>query len=113
MSIGADVDLGTVSVNANYNLDMSAIARDPTDKFSVQARLDLGDRGRGSDRQRADELYTEGLREFSLGNLQTAIDLWSRVIAIDPTYTPAWKYRAIAETTLTTQREAAAAGTAP
>jgi hypothetical protein len=110
MSVGADVDLGTVSVNANYNLDMSAIARNPADKFSVQARLDLGDRGRTDRRQRADVLYTEGLREFSLGNLQRSIELWDQVLAIDPTHTPARNYRDIAAATLATQRDAAAAG---
>jgi hypothetical protein len=111
MSVGADVDLGTVSVNANYNLDMSALARNPADKFSVQARLDLGDRGRADRRQRADDLYTEGLREFSAGNLAKSIELWQQVLEIDPKYTPARQYLAIAEATLKTQEEAARAGT--
>ncbi|OHD73084.1 MAG: hypothetical protein A2177_12975 [Spirochaetes bacterium RBG_13_68_11] len=110
MSVGADVDLGTVSVTANYNLDMSALARNPADKFSVQARLDLGDDGRTDLHRRADELYTEGLREFSLGNLEKAIARWKEVLAIDETYTPARQYLAIAEATLETQRKAAAAG---
>jgi hypothetical protein len=113
MSVGADVDLGTVSVDANYNLDMSAVARNPADKFSVQARLDLGDRGRGTRRSRADELYTEGLREFSVGNLQNAVDLWQQVLAIDDTYTPARQYLAIAQATLQTLREATSSGTGP
>jgi hypothetical protein len=111
MSIGADIDLGTVSVTANYNLDMSALARNPVDKFSVQARLDLGDRGRTDLRRQADDLYMEGLREFSIGNLQNAIELWTRVLAIDDAYTPARQYLAIAEATLETQRKAAATGT--
>ena len=111
MSLGADVDFGTVSVNANYNLDMSALARNPVDKFSVQARLDLGDRGRAENRRLADEKYAEGLRQFSLGNLQKAIELWTEVLKLDPTYTPARKYRAIAETTWKAQEEARRAGT--
>jgi hypothetical protein len=111
ISVGADVDLGTVSVSANYNLDMSAIARNPADKFSVQARIDLGDRGRGERRQRADELYTEGLREFSLGHLTRAIELWTEVLAIDKDYTPALEYRDIAQRTLETQEAASHAGT--
>ena len=112
MSVGADVDLGTLSVNANYNLDMSAVARNPADKFSVQARLDLGDRGRGTLRSRADELYTEGLREFSVGNYQQAVDLWRQVLAIDETYTPARQYLAIAQATLDAIRDATS-GTGP
>lgn len=108
MSVGADVDLGTVSLNATYNLDLSAVARNPVDKFSVQARLDLGDRGRAARAAQADELYTEGLREFSDGNLERAIRLWTDVLAIDRTYTPARQYLAIAEATLKTQRDAAA-----
>lgn len=111
VSVGADIDLGTVSVTANYNLDMSAIARNPADKFSIQARLDLGDGGRAARRAEADELYTEGLREFSLGHLEKAIALWDRVLQIDDAYTPAEQYRAIAVATLKTQSEAAAVGT--
>jgi len=111
ISLGADVDFGTVSVNANYNLDMSALARNPVDKFSVQARLDLGDGGRAEKRKLADEKYADGLRQFSLGNLERAIALWTEVLKLDPTYTPARKYRAIAETTWKAQEEARRAGT--
>mgnify|MGYP001154533439 CR=1 FL=1 len=62
-------------------------------------------------RRRADDLYTEGLREFSLGNLENAIRRWNEVLAIDETYTPARQYLAIAEATLIIQGKAAAAGT--
>ena len=112
MSVGADVDLGTVSVNATYNLDMSAVARNPADKLSVQARLDLGDRGRESRRGRADELYTEGLRLFSVGEYQNAIELWQQVLEIEPAYTPARQYLAIAQATLDAIRDASS-GIAP
>jgi tetratricopeptide (TPR) repeat protein len=81
------------------------------DKFSVQARLDLGDRDRAANRKRADELYAEGLRQFSLGQLDKAIELWTEVLKIDAKYTPARKYRAIAETTRKAQEEARKAGT--
>ena len=111
ISVGADVDLGSINVSANYNLDMSAIARNPLDKFSVQARIDLGDQGRGERRQRADDLYAEGLREFSIGNLSQAVEMWSQVLEIDRNYTPAAQYRAIALATIETQQEAARAGT--
>lgn len=112
ISIGADVDLGTFGVVANYNLDMSAIARNPADKFSVQARFDLGDRGRGERKLRADELYAMGLSEFSQGNLERAVALWAQVLAIDPGYTPARDYKDIAEATLVMQEEARNAGAA-
>lgn len=113
LSVGVDVDVGTVSVNAAYSLDLSAVASNPLDKFSIQARLDLGDRGRGDRKARADELYTEGLREFSDGNLERAIELWTDVLAIDRSYTPARQYLAIAEATLQTRRDAAAVGGGP
>jgi hypothetical protein len=114
VSIGADVDLGSWSVNANYNLDMSALARNPADKFSIQARIDLGDRGRGERRLRADELYAEGLREFSVGNLLKAIELWKAVLEIDLKYSPASQYIAIAQATIDIQdqiRDAGGTGT--
>jgi hypothetical protein len=115
MSVGADVNLGkwsigTLSLNANYNLDLSAIATNPADKLSVQARLDLGDGGRAARRQQADELYRAGLQAFSVGDLERAKALWEQALKIDPKHTLAKRWIPIVERTLKTRQEAIEAG---
>ena len=66
--------LGTLAFNVNYNLDLSG-SLNPLDKFSVQAKFDLGDSAgvrRGS--QQAETLYLQGVEEFANGNYAKAID---------------------------------------
>ena len=96
VSIGSSVDLEKVSFVLNYNLDLSGRV-DPLDKFSIQAKLNLGDRGRLAAQNRIDELYLNGLEAFAQGDLEKAIDFWEQVLEIDPSYTPA---RANIETAL-------------
>jgi tetratricopeptide (TPR) repeat protein len=87
-SIGSSVDLKKVSFVLNYNLDLSGRI-DPLDKFSLQAKLNLGDRGRLAEQTRIDELYLNGLEAYAEGDLEEAIDFWEHVLEIDPSYTPA------------------------
>ena len=88
ISMGSSVDLGKVSFVLNYNLDLSGRIN-PLDKFSLQAKLDLGDRGRLAAQNRIDELYLGGLEAYAKGDLEEAIDYWEQVLEIDPSYTPA------------------------
>ena len=88
ISLGSSVDLEKVSFVLNYNLDLSGRV-DPLDKFSLQAKLNLGDRGRGDEQRQLDGLYFEGLELYSEGDLSGAIRKWEEVLEIDPTYSPA------------------------
>jgi hypothetical protein len=88
ISIGSSVEMEKVSFVLNYNLDLSGRV-DPLDKFSLQAKLNLGDRGRLAAQNRIDDLYLEGLERYAEGRLAEAIDIWEQVLEIDPTYTPA------------------------
>jgi cytochrome c-type biogenesis protein CcmH/NrfG len=62
---------------------------DPLDKFSLQAKLNLGDKGRGDKQRELDGLYLKGLESYAAGDLSAAIDYWEQVLEIDPTYAPA------------------------
>jgi tetratricopeptide (TPR) repeat protein len=88
ISLGSSVDLEKISFVLNYNLDLSGRI-DPLDKFSLQAKLNLGDRGRGDAQRELDALYLQGLESYAAGNLRKAIDYWEQVLEIDPTYAPA------------------------
>jgi tetratricopeptide (TPR) repeat protein len=88
VSIGAALDLRKVSFVLNYNLDLSG-RLNPLDKFSIEAKLNLGDRGRQAESKQVDELYLNGLEAYARGELERAIELWQHALAIDPGFKPA------------------------
>lgn len=88
VSIGAALELETVSFTANYNLDLSGSVN-PVDKFSVEARLNLGDKGRASQRRQVDDLYAGGLNAFARGDFARAIEEWETALELDPEFRPA------------------------
>jgi tetratricopeptide (TPR) repeat protein len=88
VSVGAALTLGTLALNMNYNLDLSG-SLNPLDKFSVQAKFDLGDGGRSARAQEVDALYLQGIEAFADGNYEKALELWQEVLKIDPKYFPA------------------------
>jgi hypothetical protein len=102
ISVGAALDIGTLDLTMNYNLDLSGSVN-PVDKFSVEARFLLGDSGRAAAAQRADELYLQGVEAYAAGDLVKAIDLWRQVLAIDPRYVPASDNIKTAQETLALQ----------
>ncbi len=88
ISLGSSVDLENVSFIVNYNLDLSG-RLNPLDKFSIEAKLNLGDRGRLAQRNQIDDLYLSGLEAYAQGDLQEAIRFWEQVLDLDPTFSPA------------------------
>jgi tetratricopeptide (TPR) repeat protein len=88
ISLGAAITLGTLALTMNYNLDLSG-SLSPLDKFSVQAKFELGDSGRLARFQQAEALYLQGVEEFANGNYDKAIALWEQVLKLDPKYQPA------------------------
>ena len=88
ISVGAALTLGTLALDMNYNLDLSG-SINPLDKFSVQAKFDLGDSGRGARAQEAESLYLQGVEEFANGNYEKALAFWQETLKLDPKYMPA------------------------
>ena len=88
VSVGAALTLGTLALNMNYNLDLSG-SLNPLDKFSVQAKFDLGDGGRAARAQEAQSLFLQGTDAFADGNYEKALELWKEVLKVDPGYLPA------------------------
>ena len=95
VSVGSTIDTRKVSFVLNYNLDLSG-RLNPLDKFSIEAKLNLGDRGRLAAQQKVEELYLNGLDAYARGDLTDALRLWEEALAIDPGFSPV---RTLIETT--------------
>jgi hypothetical protein len=104
VSVGAALTLGTLALNMNYNLDLSGSVN-PLDKFSVQAKFDLGDSGRTARAREADSLYLQGIEEFASANYEKALTLWQEVLKIDPRYLPAAEGIRTVQRTITVQEQ--------
>ena len=76
--------MDNISLVANYVVDFNS---DP--RFSVEAKLDLGDSGRAETRARVDELYVRGLDAYARGDSDIAIEFWQQALELDPGFTPA------------------------
>lgn len=103
-SLGSALDLEKMRINLNYTLDMTTQVGS-ADRFSVEANLKLGDRGRGARRQKVNDYYVAGLEAYARGNLQRAIKYWKAALDIDPTFEPATENIAIAKRALKLQED--------
>jgi hypothetical protein len=106
VTVGAIIDLATVSFVVNYNLDLTSTL-DPLDKFSLGAKFSLGDSGTVDKKRQADQMYLEGIRLFAGDKLEEAIALWEKVLALDPGYTPAREHIEIAKKKLQFKKDIA------
>lgn len=87
-AMGTIVGLQEFSVVANYNLDVTTRSG-ALDRFSVQVRFDLGDRGRKELQDRLDELYVEALIQVTEGNLEAAVGNLVTATELDSRFGPA------------------------
>jgi hypothetical protein len=104
VSVGSTLDLGQITFTANYNLDLSGSVN-PVDKFSIEAKVNLGDSGRASQRKQVDELYASGLEYFARGEFERAISEWEAALKLDPHFKPADEAISTAQKRLDLQKE--------
>lgn len=98
-SLGARVSLASVDVIANYTLDLTTQYKD-LNRFSLEAKLDLGDQGRYAIQLKVEEYYLRGVESYAGGNAQEAIELWTECLKLDPGFDPARENRATARKAL-------------
>ncbi|MFP3960057.1 MAG: UPF0164 family protein [Spirochaetaceae bacterium] len=103
-TLGSTVGFPAVTLQMNYTLDL-ATQVDRIDRFSIQAAFDLGDRGRGEQRDRVEDFYLSSLEAYADGDLEQTVRLARRALEIDPTFTPAARTLDSAERMLTLQRQ--------
>lgn len=99
VSLGSTIDTKEAAFNINYTLDMTTSTKNP-DRFSIEARLKLGDEGRFENMAMVDELYIAGLEAYANGDLSKAIAYWEAALEVDNTFTPAEEYIASASRSL-------------
>jgi hypothetical protein len=104
ISVGSTLDLEKISFIVNYNLDLSG-RLNPLDKFSVEAKLNLGDRGRLAMQNQVEEHYLNGLESYAKGSIIEAIKFWEMALEIDPTFTPARDHIKVAKKEVELQRD--------
>lgn len=103
-SMGATLDLTDISVDINWNLDLLTQFRN-IDRFSVQARVNFGDEGRGALRDLVDRYYLEAWQASAIGDIELAIEYSRRALDLDPTFTPAQQLLALSLDTEQLQRD--------
>ena len=95
VSLGSTIDLEEATFNLNYTLDLTT-STDSIDRFSIEAKLKLGDEGRYERKAMVDELYIAGLEAYANGDLQKAVAYWESALEIDNSFTPAEEFIASA-----------------
>lgn len=103
-SLGTEFKVNKVLMNLNYTFDFTT-SKTPVNRFSLSAKLNLGDKGRAQRQLQVDELYAEGLHCYTEGHLQDAIDKWEEALSIDPTFDPAKEGISAASDSLELQQE--------
>jgi len=98
-SLGSALDLEEMSILVNYTLDL-ATQLTTADRFTLEAKMNLGDEGRAGLRDEVDQYFIEGLDSYAAGELERAVEYWQAALLLDPTFQPAREYLDIAEKTL-------------
>lgn len=88
----------------NYTLDLTTSSSGFT-RFSIEAKLDLGDFGRAATREKVQELYINGLEKYAAGDIEEAIEIWEQCILLDDTFTPALRMRDVAKEAVKIQKD--------
>ena len=102
VTVGSTIDLPKVSFVLNYNLDLSG-RLNPLDKFSIEAKLNLGKAP--NDRDKVEELYLVGLEAYAKGKLAEAIGFWQQALELDKNFTPARENIETAQKALNLEQE--------
>lgn len=103
-SLGTTVDLTDVTLIVNYTLDKTTQINRP-DRFSLQARFNLGDRGRADKRATVEEYYLDALVAFAAGNSEETVELTKKALDLDPGFQPAREMLATALRSLELERQ--------
>ena len=88
ISLGAEFPVKILLVNINYTFDITS-SLSPINRFSLSAKLNLGDRGRQDIQNKIDELYVTGLQLYAEGNTKDAISVWEEILTYNKNFDPA------------------------
>ncbi len=103
ISAGASISLFPMTLDVNYTLDLTTQFT-PLNRISITARFDMGDMGRASRAAMVDSLYIGGLEAYASGDLEKAVELWTKALDMDPYFDPAREARTNAVASLELQQ---------
>lgn len=112
-SLGAEFFVKKFIMNLNYSFDFTS-SKNPVNRINVSAKINLGDGGREKIQEKIDELYIEGLKKYTDGDMKEAIRFWTQIVGgkdldgqeyktLDKNYQPARKGLSAAKETLSLQ----------
>jgi tetratricopeptide (TPR) repeat protein len=88
INAGFEFEVAKIRLNLNYTLDFTTSFA-PFNKFSLSAKILLGDKGRSITAQKIDDFYTEGLLYYAEGNWEMAIECWEEALKLNKHFSPA------------------------
>ena len=88
ITVGADVSLRNMTVEANYTLDLTT-RMEMFDRMSLAVKVDLDTVRQLLIKDDVQELYLDGLNLYARGDLNEAIRFWENCLSLDPSYKPA------------------------
>lgn len=88
ISTGFEFEVAKIRLNFNYTIDFTTSFA-PFNKFSLSARILMGDKGRSITAKKIDDLYTAGLYYYAEGNWYMAIECWEEALKINKRFSPA------------------------
>lgn len=96
ISLGGEVNLENIRINANYTLDMASQTVN-LNRISLGVKILLGDDGRKQQKNKLEQLYLQGLKEYKNKNYSEAISIWEEILKTDKRFDPAKEGIEIAE----------------
>lgn len=87
-SLGGEFTVTKFKINANYSLDLTS-SLNPVNRFSLSAKLLLGDKGRKETEEKVQNLYNEGIYYFAKQDYDKAVEKWREALKIDKYFDPA------------------------
>ncbi|MBR1638571.1 MAG: UPF0164 family protein [Treponema sp.] len=88
INAGFEFEVAKIRLNLNYTLDFTSSLA-PFNKFSLSAKIMLGDKGRSITAAKIDELYSEGLMFYAEEKWEEAIECWEKVLKLNRHFNPA------------------------
>lgn len=88
LSLGTSISVNPLILVINYTLDLTTQTT-PLNRLSIEARFDMGDRGRQERANMVDNLYILGLEAYAQDRIDEAIAYWQEALNLDPYFDPA------------------------
>lgn len=87
-TLGGEVNFKSVSINANYTLDLTTQTT-ALNHIAIGLKIILGDRGRGEIEDKIEAMYIEGLTFYQEKKYVEAVRVWEEILKINKYFEPA------------------------